>query len=47
MDTNEVYIAFLRSRISELLAQRGVSEVLAATVKDRFTQYVICLLYGF
>ena len=26
MDTNEVYIAFLRSRISELLAQRGVSE---------------------
>ena len=26
MDTNEVYIAFVRSRISELLAQRGVSE---------------------
>lgn len=26
MDTNEAYIAFLRSRISELLAQRGVSE---------------------
>ena len=26
MDTNEVYIAFLRSRISELRAQRGVSE---------------------
>ena len=26
MDTNEVYSAFLRSRISELLAQRGVSE---------------------
>ena len=26
MDTNEAYIAFLRSRISELLTQRGVSE---------------------
>lgn len=26
MDTNEQYIAFLRSRISELLAQRGISE---------------------
>ena len=26
MDTNERYIAFLRSRISELLAQRGISE---------------------
>ena len=26
MDTNDVYIAYLRSRISELLAQRGVSE---------------------
>ena len=26
MDTNEVYIACVRSRMSELLAQRGVSE---------------------
>lgn len=26
MDTNEQYIAFLRSRISELLVQRGISE---------------------
>lgn len=26
MDNNEQYIAFLRSRISELLAQRGISE---------------------
>ena len=26
MDTNERYVAFLRSRISELLAQRGISE---------------------
>ena len=26
MDTNEQYISFLRSRISELLAQRGISE---------------------
>lgn len=26
MDTNEQYIAFLRYRISELLAQRGISE---------------------
>ena len=26
MDTSEQYIAFLRSRITELLAQRGISE---------------------
>lgn len=26
MDTNEQYITFLRSRISELLTQRGISE---------------------
>lgn len=26
MDSNEHYIVFLRSRISELLAQRGISE---------------------
>ena len=36
MDTNERYVAFLRSRISELLAQRGISEHKLSLGQRRF-----------
>ena len=46
MDTNERYVAFLRSRISELLAQRGISEHKLSLELGRGGSYIRAITNG-
>ena len=46
MDTNERYVAFLRSRISELLTQRGISEHKLSRELGRGGSYIRAITNG-